>query len=106
MRIPQLGRGRATAGGDRIAAAVRNRPRYKQDVEDARTELGDNAAFDAAWAATPWKPQLADTTYRVTRTLRLGALEELFGKAAEQDRFATANPSCGGLAVNTMRLWC
>jgi len=45
----------------------------------------------------PWKRQLADTTYRFTRTLRLGASEELFGKAAEKDRFATANPSRGGL---------
>jgi hypothetical protein len=47
----------------------------------------------------PWKRQLSDTTYRFKKTLRLGALEELFGKAAEKDRFATVNPFCGGLAV-------
>jgi hypothetical protein len=50
-----------------------------------------------------WKPPLLGSGSLPTpltalqKELRLGASEELFGKAAEKDRFARANPSCGGL---------
>ena len=53
--------------------------------------------------APPWKRQLSDTTCRVTRTLRLGVFEELFGKAAEKNIFAMANSSSGELVAGAPR---
>jgi hypothetical protein len=68
--------------------AKRRRKERRSLVRRPKGRIGNRPSLEAA-ACRHHLP--------LYKELRLGASEELFGKAAEKDRFATANPSCGGL---------
>jgi len=68
--------------------AKRRRKERRSLVRRTKGRIGNRPSLEAAACRHP---------HGFTRTLRLGAFQELFGKAAEKDKLATANPSCGGL---------